>query len=196
MDLATKIESVLGSAYALSTSDALALLHVSVVGLTASLCANQQLLRVRPYDLDRIRTELPGTSVERFERSRRRFCSLRSAFRVTDVNSPLQALELVPVGAEQIFEEADVVRGHHTLHHLAISQLRRIPRQDIDLGQKGDNLHAAPTPGWSSRRRRGSGPMGVPGGLDPRPAVAGGRAAHSSAQRRVSCVTPPDPRSR
>jgi hypothetical protein len=102
-----------------------------VVGLTASLCADQHLLRVRPYDLNRIRTELPGTSVERFERSRRRFCSLRSAFRVTDVNSPLQALELVPVGAEQILEEADVVRGHHTLHHLATSQLWRIPRQDI-----------------------------------------------------------------
>jgi hypothetical protein len=76
-------------------------------------------------DLDRIRMKLPGTSMERFERSRRRFCSLRSAFRVTDVNSPLQALELVSVGAEQILEEVDVVRGHHTPITLLIAfQLR------------------------------------------------------------------------
>src|SRR5262249_30183522 len=68
--------------------------------VTGSPCADQHLLRVRSYDLDRIRMELPGTSVERFERSRRRLGGLRSAFRVTDVNSPLQALKRVSVGAE------------------------------------------------------------------------------------------------
>jgi hypothetical protein len=52
---------------------------------------------VRSYDLDRIRMELPGTSVEHFKRSRRRCCGLRTAFRFTDVNSTLQALERVPV---------------------------------------------------------------------------------------------------
>src|SRR5262249_42464366 len=81
--------------------------------VTASPCADQHLLRVRSYDLDRIRMELPGTSVERFERSRRRLGGLRSAFRVTDVNSPLQALKRVSVGAEQILEEANMIRGHH-----------------------------------------------------------------------------------
>jgi hypothetical protein len=67
--------------------------------------------------------ELPGTSVERFERSRRRLCGLRSAFRVNDVNSPLQALKRVSVGAEQILEEADLIRGHYTLPSLNISLL-------------------------------------------------------------------------
>jgi hypothetical protein len=43
--------------------------------LTASPWADQHLLRVRSYDLDRIRMELPGTSVERFKRSRRRALS-------------------------------------------------------------------------------------------------------------------------
>ena len=126
--LATKIESVLGSAYALSTSDVLALLHVSVVDLTASLCADQQLLRVRPYDLDQIRTKLPGISAERFKRCERKFCSLRSAFRVTDVNSPLQALELVPVGAGKYLKKltsyVDITRSIT----LTTSQLRRIPQ--------------------------------------------------------------------
>jgi hypothetical protein len=56
-------------------------------------------------------TELPGTSVERFERSRRRLCGLLSAFRVTNANSPLQALERVSIGAEQMLEKADLV--HH-----------------------------------------------------------------------------------
>ena len=64
--------------------------------MTASPCADHHLLRVRTYDLDRICTELPGTSVERFERSRRRLCGLLSAFRVTDANSLLQALERWP----------------------------------------------------------------------------------------------------
>jgi hypothetical protein len=35
-------------------------------------------------------------SVEGFERSRRRLCDLRSAFRVTDVNSPLWHLNGCP----------------------------------------------------------------------------------------------------
>jgi hypothetical protein len=39
---------------------------------------------------------------------------LRSGFRISDVESPLQALEWVPVGAEQILEEANLVCGHHT----------------------------------------------------------------------------------
>jgi len=58
--------------------------------------------------------ELPRTSVERFERSQGGLFSLLRAFHVADVNLPLQALELVSVGAEQIFEEVDVVQGHHT----------------------------------------------------------------------------------
>jgi hypothetical protein len=74
-----------------------------------------------PADFDRIRTEFPGISAERFKRPRRRYFSLRSAFRVTDVNSPLQALERVPVGAEQIFEKANLVCGHHTLHTFPIT---------------------------------------------------------------------------
>jgi hypothetical protein len=40
---------------------------------------------------------------------------LRSVFHVSDVNSPLQAFEWVSIGAEQVLEEANVVRGHHTL---------------------------------------------------------------------------------
>jgi hypothetical protein len=37
-----------------------------------------------------------------------------AAFCVTDVNSLLHALKRVPVGADQILEEAHMVRGHHT----------------------------------------------------------------------------------
>jgi hypothetical protein len=40
-------------------------------------------------------------------------CGLRSTFRISDVNSPLQALERVSIGAEQILEKADMVGGHH-----------------------------------------------------------------------------------
>jgi hypothetical protein len=58
--------------------------------------------------------ELPVTSVERFERSRRGLYGFRRALRITDVNSLLQALEWVPVGAEQILEKANMVWGHHT----------------------------------------------------------------------------------
>ena len=65
--------------------------------LTASPCADQHLLRVRTYDLDQshgaprdIRRALRTLDAD--------FCGLLSAFRVTDVNSPLQALERVSVG--------------------------------------------------------------------------------------------------
>jgi hypothetical protein len=77
-------------------------------------CATKHLFGVGSDDLDQIGVEFPGTSVERFERSRRRLCGLRSGFRITDVDTPLQALEWVPVGAEQILEEANLVCGHHT----------------------------------------------------------------------------------
>ena len=50
---------------------------------------DRSLLRITSCDLDRICVELPRTSVQCFERSRRRFCSLRSAFCVTDINSSL-----------------------------------------------------------------------------------------------------------
>ena len=62
----------------------------------------KHLFGVGSYDLHRIRVEFPGTSVERFECFRRRLCGLRSGFRISDVDTPLQALEWVPVGAEQI----------------------------------------------------------------------------------------------
>ena len=68
-------------------------------GQTVEACEStpdQHLLRVRNHDLDRIRMKPLVTSVERFECSRRRFCGLRSAFHVADVNSPLEALERCP----------------------------------------------------------------------------------------------------
>jgi len=68
--------------------------------------------------------EVPRTSIERFKRSRRRLCGLRSAFCVADVNSLLQALEWVSVGADQILEEANMVRGHARLPSNTIPQLR------------------------------------------------------------------------
>jgi len=58
--------------------------------------------------------QLPRTSIERFESFRSRLCGLRRTFRISDVDSPLQALERVSIGAEQILEEANMVRGHHT----------------------------------------------------------------------------------
>ena len=57
--------------------------------------------------------EIPGTSVGCFERTRRMVRSLCGALRVIDVNSPLQALERMSIGAEQVLEETDVIRGHH-----------------------------------------------------------------------------------
>ena len=56
--------------------------------------------------------EIPGTSVGCFERTRRMVRSLCGALRVIDVNSPLQALERMSIGAEQVLEETDVIRGH------------------------------------------------------------------------------------
>jgi hypothetical protein len=72
------------------------------------------LLGVGSYHLDRIRMKLPRTSVEGFERPGRRLYGLRRASRITDINSLLQALEWVPVRAEQSLEEANVVCGHDT----------------------------------------------------------------------------------
>src|SRR5262249_34365280 len=72
------------------------------------------LLGIGSYHLDRIRMKLPRTSVEGFELLGRSLCGLRRTFRITDINSLLQALEWVPVGAEQRLEEANVVCGHGT----------------------------------------------------------------------------------
>jgi len=65
--------------------------------------------------------KLPRTSVEGFERPGRSLYGLRRASRITDINSLLQALEWVPVRAEQSLEraeqsleEANVVCGHDT----------------------------------------------------------------------------------
>ena len=77
-------------------------------------CPNEGLFGVGSDDLHRIRAEFPGTSVERRELLGRSLCGLRRAFRITDINSLLQALEWVPVGAEQTLEEANVVCGRHT----------------------------------------------------------------------------------
>jgi hypothetical protein len=52
--------------------------------------------------------KLPRTSVEGFERPGRSLYGLRRASRITDINSLLQALEWVPVRAEQSLEEANV----------------------------------------------------------------------------------------
>ena len=69
---------------------------------------------VGSYHLDRIRMKLPRTSVQGFERPGRSVYGLRRAFRITDVNSLLQALEWVAVRAEHSLEEANVVCGHGT----------------------------------------------------------------------------------
>jgi hypothetical protein len=58
--------------------------------------------------------KLPRTSVEGFESPGRSLYGLRRAFRITDINSLLQALEWVPVRAEQSLEEANVVCRHDT----------------------------------------------------------------------------------
>jgi ABC-type branched-subunit amino acid transport system ATPase component len=73
---------------------------------------------VGSYHLDRIRMKLPRTSVQGFERPGRSLYGLRRAFRITDVNSLLQALEWVAVRAEQSLEEANVVCGHNTPPYL------------------------------------------------------------------------------
>jgi len=64
---------------------------------------------VGSYNLDRIGTKLPRTSVEGFECLGRDLYCLRRAFRVTDIDLLLQALEWVPVGAEQSLEEGNLV---------------------------------------------------------------------------------------
>src|SRR5215471_16303493 len=58
--------------------------------------------------------KFPRTSVQGFELLGRSLYGLRRASRITDANSLLQALEWVPVGAEQSLEEANVVCGHGT----------------------------------------------------------------------------------
>jgi len=69
---------------------------------------------VGSYHLDRIRMKLPRTSIQGFERPACSLYSLRRAFRITDINSLLQALEWMAVRAEQSLEEANVVCGHGT----------------------------------------------------------------------------------
>jgi hypothetical protein len=59
-------------------------------------------LRPGSYDLYRIRVEFPWTSVERFERFRRRLCGLGNAFGVIDDNSLLQTLEWMAIGAGRL----------------------------------------------------------------------------------------------
>src|SRR5262249_451467 len=58
--------------------------------------------------------KFPRTSVQGFELLGRSLYGLRRASRITDANSLLQALEWVPVGAEQSLEEANVVCGQGT----------------------------------------------------------------------------------
>jgi hypothetical protein len=63
----------------------------------ARMFDRRHLLRVGIYDLDRIRMELPGASVERFERSRRRLCGLRSAFRTAGMLARATPAELARI---------------------------------------------------------------------------------------------------
>src|SRR5262249_16841760 len=58
--------------------------------------------------------KLPRTSVEGFELLGRSLYGLRRALRITDINSLLQALEWVPVGAEQSLEEGNLICRHDT----------------------------------------------------------------------------------
>jgi hypothetical protein len=61
-------------------------------------------------DLDRIRKHFPiAQSVKLFKSPSRRIYCLVGAFYVWDVKLLLQALELVPIGAEQTFEKTDSV---------------------------------------------------------------------------------------
>jgi len=41
--------------------------------------------------------------------------------RMTNMNHPLETLERVAVGTDQILEELDAVRGHRALHEKAIA---------------------------------------------------------------------------
>jgi hypothetical protein len=61
-------------------------------------------------DLDRICKQFPvAQSVQLFKLPSGTIDSLVGAFYVRDIKLLLQALERVPIGAEQIFEEADAV---------------------------------------------------------------------------------------
>jgi hypothetical protein len=57
-------------------------------------------------------SNLHATSKD-IHRALRMLSSLRSTFRISDVNSPLQTLERVSIGAEQLLKEANMVGGHH-----------------------------------------------------------------------------------
>jgi hypothetical protein len=69
--------------------------------------------------VDRFRVKLARSSIERFESLAANLYGLRRGFRVGDINSVLQALGWMPVGAEQSLEEADVVCGYEIArcHH-------------------------------------------------------------------------------
>jgi hypothetical protein len=64
-------------------------------------------------DFHRIRQQPPMSQpVQLFELPRSNLSSTRRVFRLVDVNLMLEALELVPVGAEQIFEETYAILRH------------------------------------------------------------------------------------
>jgi hypothetical protein len=69
---------------------------------------------VGSYHLDRIRMKLPRTSVQGFERPGRSLYGLRRAFRITDINSLLQALEWVASELSRVLKKltwyADMAR--------------------------------------------------------------------------------------
>jgi hypothetical protein len=65
--------------------------------------------------------DLPRSSVDRFESPARSFHGLRRVFRVWDINPVLKALEWMPIGAEQVFEETDTVCGHDDIYLAAAS---------------------------------------------------------------------------
>ena len=79
---------------------------------------------VGSYHLDRIRMKLPRTSVQGFERPGRSVYGLRRAFRITDINSLLQALEWVASELSRVLKKltwyADITRlptfPQHTLN--------------------------------------------------------------------------------
>jgi hypothetical protein len=101
--------------------------HRSLARPRGGDCAEQHLLGVGSYDLDRIRVKLPRTPVERFERLECRLCGSLGAFRVSDVDSPLQTFHCVPIRAEQSLEEIHVVCRH--------TRLRR--QQGENYGERG-----------------------------------------------------------
>jgi hypothetical protein len=80
--------------------------------------------------VDRVRMNLPRSSVERFESLARTLHGLRRAFRVGDINSVLKALKWMPVGAEQSLEEADTVCGHDDTYFAAANTSTAGPAAD------------------------------------------------------------------